>query len=83
MTKSHKMTFAALAAIAVATLSLAVVPALTSTAMADKGGINHREEVCTHKGTGEEIPCEDVRGKNSDVETTCKVRGVETTPCPT
>jgi hypothetical protein len=68
------------AAVIAATASLALVPTFTSTAMADAGGINHRE--CEHKGTGETIDCETgVHGKNA--ETTCKVKGVATTPCPT
>ena len=68
------------AVVIAATASLALAPIFTSTAMADKGGINHRE--CTHKGTGEPIDCEtETHGKN--FESSCKVRGVETTPCPT
>jgi hypothetical protein len=66
------------AVVIAATASLALAPIFTSTAMADRGGINHIE--CTHKGT--DNPCDDdVHGKNS--VTSCKVKGVETTPCPT
>jgi hypothetical protein len=72
------------AAVIAATASLALVPTFTSTAMADAGGINHREDVCTHNGTDEEINCEtETHGKNFEETTTCKVKGVETTPCPT
>ena len=67
------------AAVIAATASLALVPTFTSTAMADRGGINHRE--CVHKGTGD--PCTETHGKNFEETTTCKVKGVETTPCPT
>jgi hypothetical protein len=67
-------------AIIAATASLALAPTLVTTAMADAGGINHRE--CTHKGTGDEVDCDTgVHGQNS--VTSCKVKGVETTPCPT
>jgi hypothetical protein len=52
--------------------------------LADRGGINHREDVCTHNGTDEEINCEtETHGRNFEETTTCKVKGVETTPCPT
>ena len=68
------------AVVIAATASLALVPTFTSTAMAAAGGINHEE--CTHNGTGEPVDCDTgVHGKNA--ETTCKVKGVETTPCPT
>ena len=68
------------AVVIAATASLALAPIFISTAMADAGGINHRE--CTHKGTGDEVDCDTgVHGKNS--VTTCKVKGEETTPCPT
>jgi hypothetical protein len=65
------------AVVIAATASLALAPTLVTTAMADAGGINHIE--CTHKGTGD--PCKKEAGKST--VTTCKVKGVETTPCPT
>ena len=68
------------AAVIAATASLALAPIFTTTALADRGGINHRE--CEHKGTGETIDCDTgTHGKN--FESSCKVKGVETTPCPT
>jgi hypothetical protein len=68
------------AVVIAATASLALAPTFTSTAMADRGGINHEE--CTHKGTDQPVDCDTgVHGQNS--VTTCKVKGVETTPCPT
>lgn len=66
------------AVVIAATASLALAPTFTSTAMADRGGVNH--EVCTHKGTDDVIPCADTHGKNA--EKTCKVKGVEGSPCP-
>jgi hypothetical protein len=72
---TNKMTFAALAAVAVATLSLAVVPAFTSTAMAAKGGVNPGgSTTCVHNGNGnvEEGECEN---KSGTTQVTCKVRG--------
>ena len=78
MTKSHKVTFAALAAITVA-LGLAVVPAVTtSQAFAQdcpgcQGGGHEREETCDKKNTDEieEGPCpgESQKSKNKDEET--------------
>lgn len=73
-------TLAIAAVVIAATASLVLVPTFTSTAMADAGGINHRE--CTHKGTGEPIECRtETHGKN--FESSCKVKGEEVTPCPT
>jgi hypothetical protein len=75
----QKLTLAALAAMAVA-LSLAVVPALTTNAMAAKGGINPgggTEEECVHNGNGRvtEGECENGNSGNT-VTTTCqKIRG--------
>jgi hypothetical protein len=72
----QKSMLAALAAIAVATLSLAVVPAFTSTAMAAKGGVNPGEEcVGTHNGNGRPVDCEDIRGNSASETTFCKVHG--------
>ena len=79
MTKSHKVTFAALAAITVA-LGLAVVPALTtSQAFAQDcpgcGGAGHEKtQTCDKKNTPEieQGPCpgESQKSKNKDESTT-------------
>jgi hypothetical protein len=66
------------AVVIAATASLALAPTFTSTAMAEAGGINHRE--CEHKGTGAIIEdCEDTHGKNFDE--TCRVHGELQDPC--
>lgn len=71
----QKLTLAALAAIAVA-LSLAVLPALTSSAMAAKptppGGTE-----CVHNGNGRttEGACENGNSGNTVITTCEKVRG--------
>jgi hypothetical protein len=73
MTKSHKMTFAALAAIAVA-LSLAVVPALTNQVFAafPNSGQGHDTDA-TNRGGQEKDPdspaakCEEIKAGKSDV----------------
>jgi hypothetical protein len=73
------------AVVIAATASLALVPTFTSTAMAERGGINHREDVCTHNGTDEVIECggEDTHGKNFEETTSCKEHGQVQSPCPT
>jgi hypothetical protein len=75
----QKPMLAALAAIAVATLSLAVVPAFTSTAMAARGGDNPGdtvEETCVHNGNGRVTEGECRNPSGTDVTTTCdKIRG--------
>jgi len=72
------------AVVIAATASLALVPTFTSTAMADRGGINHREDVCLHNGTDAPIDCQDdTHGKNFEETTSCKVRGDVVSPCPT
>ena len=66
------------AVVIAATASLALAPTFTSIAMADAGGINHRET--THKGEGGDCTGDNPHGKNC--VTSCKVMGEVKTPCP-
>ena len=66
------------AVVIAATASLALAPTFTSTAMADAGGINHKET--THKGTGGDCTGDNPHGKNC--VTSCRVGSTFYTVCP-